>query len=105
VADEHRAYGVNGVVPVEPFGHQALHRTLYRNLIAQRDLILDNDVDDRMHLFVGQVNPCAPVEALHQLEALLLIHRLPLFGVGWLEGIIILHRAASELHPFAAPKP
>src|SRR5450432_1121713 len=71
-ADEHRPYGVNGVMPVEAFRHQALHRTVHRNLIAQRDLILHNNMDDRMYLCVGQVNACAPVEVLDHLEALLL---------------------------------
>jgi hypothetical protein len=91
-------------VPVEAFGHQALHRTFHRNLVAQRDLILYDDMDDRMHLCVGQANARAPVEALHHVDALVLIHRLPFFGVGWLEGIVDFHFAAQVPYGMPADK-
>ena len=63
VADERRSYGVNGIMPVEAFGHQALHRTLHRKLIAKGELILHDNMDNRMHLCVGHADARAPVES------------------------------------------
>lgn len=37
--DQYRAGRMNGIMPVEPFGHQAVQRPQHRNFVAQRHLI------------------------------------------------------------------
>src|SRR5258708_36696824 len=42
VPDKHRAYGMNGAMPIKPFVHKPLSRAFHSHLVTKRNLIFDN---------------------------------------------------------------
>lgn len=82
---------MNGFMPVETFGDQALHRTPHRSLIAKRDLILRHNMEGSMDHCVREANACAPMVVTNDLNLLLLINRTPSFEIGRFEGTLTLH--------------
>jgi hypothetical protein len=47
---------MNSVVAIEPFRHQSLRRASHRKFVIG-DLVLDNDVNDGVHLSFGKLMP------------------------------------------------
>jgi hypothetical protein len=94
VAGKHRANGMNGLMSVEAFRHEALHCARYRYLVAERDLVFHHDMDYGMRRQIRHANTCVPMKILDQPNLLLLVELLPLFGIGRAEWIVIhaLHR-------------
>lgn len=76
VAGEHRANRVHDIVPLESFASQPLKRF---NDCGDDfgQLILDDGVDDGVHLRVGEVDLRALMIALHEEEPLLLVQSQP----------------------------
>ena len=56
VPDKHRAYGMNGVVPIKPFVHKPLCRALHWDLVTKRNLIFDNGMHHGVDLGVRQTD-------------------------------------------------
>ena len=52
---------------------------------------LRHQAPDDIPAFVPRIDACAPMVVLNKLNLLLLVDRAPLFGIGWLEGIVVLH--------------
>jgi len=88
VNSEHRAHGVNCCMPIQAFTHQAIHRPPHWQLIAQRDLILDGDMEDGMQFFIRQRNARASVAVLHPAHRLVLVEGKPLLRIRSDGGII-----------------
>src|SRR6202453_822722 len=84
------------LVAVDPFVHQARERLSYRGLIAERGLILDDDVKGCMQPRVGNSDPRVPVVALDQSDTLQFLHLQPLFCGGLSKWIIALHHQNSR---------
>src|SRR6202166_3917297 len=53
---KHRADGMDGVVTVEAFIHEALCRAAHRQLVAERDLALDNCMHYCVQRCIRQLN-------------------------------------------------
>src|SRR5262249_37308896 len=81
----------NGVVPVEPLGHEALQCASNRNFVSQRDLTLDHRMKGRVRLYVREANARAPVILLDYPDALMFIHCAPFFRFGSLKRIVPMH--------------
>jgi len=85
---EHRRDGMDGFMSIEALSHEALYGALYRRFVPERDLVLDNDMKHRMHLFIRKPNARMSVIALRQVNALSFIDREPFFRLGCLRGIV-----------------
>jgi hypothetical protein len=86
---EHRSDGMDGFMSIEALSHEALYGALHRRFVPERDLVLDNDMKRRMHLFIRKPNTRTSVIALRKAKALSLIDREPFFRLGCLKGIIL----------------
>ena len=67
---------MNSVVAIEPFRHQSLRRASHRKFVIG-DLVLDNDVNDGVHLIVWQANARSSMLGGYQIDALLFTRRKP----------------------------
>src|SRR5215204_7261501 len=92
--DKNRTDRMDGVVAVEPFRHEALERT-DRDLLSQRDLVLDDGMNDRVHRRAWQANTLAAMVILDQVDPFLLVQRQPFLRVGRRERIVFIHCGAS----------
>ena len=82
VCGELRGDGVNGLVAVDAFVHEARQRPLHRGLLAKRRPIFDNDVKGCMRRHVGKRDARATVVGLDQGATLRFVDSEPFFG-GW----------------------
>ena len=78
-------------MPVETFFHQPHQCASDQEFIAERDLIFDNDVENGVHLYVGQPDERSSMILCRKPTALALVKRQPLFRLGRLEGIVALY--------------
>jgi hypothetical protein len=88
---ERRADCMQGLVPVETLRHQPAERALNRQRVGKRDLILHNDMGDRMQLCIGNDDAGALVVVLRQVDAILLVEREPSLDVGCHQRIVTFH--------------
>ncbi len=65
------------------------------DFVTERGLVFHNDVEDRMHLRIWQLDPRAPMVVLGQIDALRLVHVQSLFRVWRVVRIIVFHRRTS----------
>ena len=79
-AGKHLPDGVDSVVASETLGPQASQRSDYLGLV-EGELVLDDGVDNRVQLRVGQPNSSAAVERLDQADALALVEFEPRFRI------------------------
>ena len=80
------------LVTIQSFCHQAPQDTSDRQLIAFRDLVLDDGVEGRMQDDALRVEALSPVIAGDHVEALLLAGCEPVVRVGLDERVIVLNR-------------
>jgi hypothetical protein len=94
VPDKHRAYGMNGVMPIKPFVHKPLCRALHWDLVTKRNLILDNGMHHGVDLGVRQTDTRPTVKVLHQPKALPFVKVEPLLRIGCLKRIVAIDHGA-----------
>ena len=82
---------MNRLVTIESFCHQAPQGMPDRQLIAFRDLVLDDGVDGRMQDYTLRVEALSPVIAGDHVDAPLLVGREPVVRRGLDERIVILN--------------
>jgi hypothetical protein len=68
VLGEHHADGVDRIMPIETFVHEALRGATHRRFISECDLGLDNRVKRGVCLFIRQANAGAAVIVPHALR-------------------------------------
>ena len=68
--------------PIEALSHEALYGALHRYFVSERNLVLDNDMKNRVHLFIREANTRTSVIVLRKVNALCFIDREPFTRVG-----------------------
>jgi hypothetical protein len=86
------AHGMDGVVTVKTFGHEAVHRSRNRDFITEGDLGFDDGVDSGVKRGVWQAYAGLPVVCSDDVNALTINQVRPLFRVRRHHRIVPLHR-------------
>ena len=86
---EHRSDGMDGLMSIEALSHEALYGALHRHFVSESDLVLDNDMKNRVQFFIREANTRTSVIVLRKLNALCFIDREPFFRLGRLKGIVL----------------
>jgi hypothetical protein len=81
---------------VEAVRHEVAQLALDRHLVSERNLIFDDGVHGRMQCGVRELDACAPMIVLDEVDSFLLVERKPCFGMGCLEWIVLLHGGAAR---------
>jgi hypothetical protein len=53
---EHRSDGMDGLMSIEALCHEALYGALHRHFVSECDLVLDNDMKNRVQFFIREAN-------------------------------------------------
>ena len=86
---------MDGFMSIEALSYEALYGALHRRFVSERDLVLHNDMNHRVHLFIWKPDTRTSVIALRKVNALSFIDREPFFRLRRLKGIVlysVLHR-------------
>ena len=86
---EHRSDGMDGLMSIEALCHEALYGALHRHFVSECDLVLDNDMKNRVQFFIREANTRTSVIVLRKVNALCFIDREPFFRLGRLKGIVL----------------
>jgi hypothetical protein len=86
---EHRSDGMDGLMSIEVLCHEALYGALHRHFVSECDLVLDNDMKNRVQFFIREANTRTSVIVLRKVNALCFIDREPFFRLGRLKGIVL----------------
>ena len=76
---EHRSDGLDGLMSIETLCHEALYGALHRHFVSECDLVLDNDMKNRVQFFIREANTRTSVIVLRKVNTLCFIDREPFF--------------------------
>jgi hypothetical protein len=76
-------------VAVKVLCDEALYGALHRHFVSECDLVLDNDMKNRVQFFIREANTRTSVIVLRKVNALCFIDREPFFRLGRLKGIVL----------------
>jgi hypothetical protein len=86
---EYRSDSMDGLMPIETLSHEALYGALHGHFVTECDLVLDNDMKNRVQFFIREANTGTSVIVLRKLNALCFIDGEPFFRLGRLKGIVL----------------